>query len=271
MQHDVQATLAHDGFEVIRRAVPVALGKRVVDALASRLGIDVDDPATWDRVSREVDQVPLWGDQSQWDIRQLPHLHQRWAEIWGTERLWVCRNSIRFTRPWGPGVPDGQAIHWDVDPLDVTQRWISGVLALTATPPGGFRCVPSLFRDRAAWQHTRATPGPGPDGDWLPDVSGREIVEVHCEVGDLIVFDNRLPHGTLRNTGTTPRIAFYLQYFPTGTVDDAAERVADHLAGIAPRFWRWKPGHDRVEPGPPAVLDALGRKLLGVDDWEHER
>jgi hypothetical protein len=42
----------------------------VLDAIADNLGITVHDPSTWDRVSTDVDQVPRWGHQSQWDIRE---------------------------------------------------------------------------------------------------------------------------------------------------------------------------------------------------------
>jgi hypothetical protein len=51
----------------------------------------------------------------------------------------------------------------------------------------------------------------------------------------------------------------------------ADDRVVDHDTGIASSCWRWKPGHDRIEPRPPVVPDPLGRELLGLDDWEHDR
>ena len=86
-------------------------------------------------------------------------------------------------------------------------------------------------------------------------------------VGDLLVFDNHLPHGTVRNLSDQPRAVFYVQMFPTGTPEEAAASMADHNAGVASPWWRWKPGHDRAEPGPPAKLNLQGRRLLGIDGW----
>jgi len=262
------ASLAEDGYAVYREAVPVPMCEAVLGAIADELGIRVDDPGSWDRVSGYVDQVPLWGHQSQWDIRQLPVLHRIWSDIWGTEQLWVDLNSCRFTPPWRPGRADRLQIHWDVDPWNDQVCWRPGVLALTDAGPaaGGLCCVPSLLHDRHAWPKQWSQRGP--EGYvYQPDVRGREIVEVPMQAGDLVVMDSKLPHGTVRNQSDRPRVVFYLQFFPAGTPEEAAERVADYQAGRCPSFWRWKPGHDRLEPGPPAQLNKHGRRLLGLEPW----
>jgi ectoine hydroxylase-related dioxygenase (phytanoyl-CoA dioxygenase family) len=102
-----------------------------------------------------------------------------------------------------------------------------------------------------------------PDGVVRPD----DVVEVPMRVGDLLVMDSHLPHGTVRNEGDTPRAVFYLQLFPAGTPGEATTRIEEHEAGIAPEWWRWKPGHDRAEDGPAATLTAHGRRLLGYETW----
>jgi hypothetical protein len=242
---------------------------KVLEAFGTELGIWLDDPTTWDRVSNEIDQLPLWGHQSQWDIRQLPQIHQIWTMVWGTERLWADRNSCRFTPPWRPGRAGPLKLHWDVDPRDTSVQWFPGILALTDADAGqgGFRCAPPLManRDRwpSSWSVERPGIGDGPDGV----VDPAEIVEVSLQVGDLLIMDSHLPHGTVRNDSDTPRAAFYLQLFPAGTAEEAANNVVDHEAGLAPPWWRSKPGHDQAEPGPPATLTAQGRRLLGYDPW----
>ena len=103
---------------------------------------------------------------------------------------------------------------------------------------GGFRCAPSVLANRDRWptqwpstdHGTEYRPGP---------VAATDIVEVTVDVGDLIVFSSRLPHGTVANRTQRPRVAFYLQMFPAGCAADAAENVADHQAGLAPPWWRW--------------------------------
>jgi len=264
----VRSALTNDGYAVFRSVVPAPLCHAVLEAIGTDLGIRLDDPASWDRVGPDLDQVPLWGHQSQWEIRQLPALHAIWAAVWGTEKLWVARSSCRFTPPWQPARADALPLHWDVDPRDRDLYWYPGIVALTDSTPGGggFRCAPGLMHNRDRWPITWTA---GPHGTEYPcgPVAAEEIVEVPLGVGDLLVFDSHLPHGTVRNLSGRPRAVFYVQMFPAGTPEDAASNIADHEAGLAPPWWRWKPGHDRVEPGPPAELTAHGRRLLGIDSW----
>lgn len=102
---------------------------------------------------------------------------------------------------------------------------------------------------------------------WPERVHDEEVVEVSLDVGDLIVFSSRLPHGTVKNLTGHPRVVFYVQLFPEGRPEEAVIRSEEHEAGVAPIWWRWKPGHDRAEPWPPAELDEHGRRLLGTERW----
>ena len=58
-------------------------------------------------------------------------------------------------------------------------------------------------------------------------------------------------------------------YFPTAGVrryeDERAERLTSYDTGRCLPVWRAFPGHQRVEPWPPARLTVLGRQLLGAD------
>jgi hypothetical protein len=264
----VRSALIHDGYIVFRDAVAPSLCDAVLDAIGHELDIRVDDPFSWRRISPEIDQVPLWGHQSQWDIRQLTDLHAIWSIVWGTERLWVSRDSCRFTPPWRRERADGLPLHWDVDPRARDSQWFQGVIALTESPlgSGGFRCAPSIMHNRDRWPKVWSTTERGIEYR-AAGVQEADIVEVALGVGDLLVFDSHLPHGTVRNLSDRPRVAFYLQMFPAGTPEEAAANVTDHNAGVASPWWRGKPGHDRVEPGPPAKLNLHGRRLLGADSW----
>jgi hypothetical protein len=261
----LRAALNNEGYVVFRHAVPGALCAAVLRAIGTELGIWVDDPRTWHLVSSEVEEVPLRGHQSQWDIRQLPDLFAIWSAVWGTDRLWVDRNACRFTPPWREGRAEPLPLHWDVDPHDPDALWYQGILALTDAPAGagGFRCAPSVMVNRDRWPTSWTTASSG--DEYRPvGVADHEVVEIALGVGDLLVFDSHLPHGTVRNSATSPRVAFALQMFPEGSQAEADANIADHLAGIAPPWWRWKPGHDRVEPAPPATLTDHGRRLLGM-------
>ena len=268
-RQDVLEPLRANGYVVLRDAVPVERCDAVVDALADVLGLKLDDPSTWDRISPLLDMVPLWGHPSQWEIRQLPNLYEAWSTIWGRSDLWVDVNSCRVTPPWSAGRADALAIHFDVDPHDTTQQWNPGLVALTDAPAGhgGFRCVPSLFRDHDRWP--TAWPAPTDPLAALYPATLRaddEIVQVPLDKGDVLIWDSHLPHGTVRNGGTSPRAVFYLQMHPPGTPADLDERLDDIDIGRAPPWVRSKIGHDRLDRHDVA-LTALGRRLLGAEPW----
>lgn len=262
------ASLRTDGYAVLPQKVPVAMCDAVLDAIGDTLGIRADDPATWDRVSAEIDQVPMWNHPAQWAIRQLPELHELWAAIWERPDLWVDVNSCRFTPPTTAGRAEPLPLHFDVDPRDPAQQWYPAVVALTDAPAGhgGFRCVPSLFRDPGRWPTEWVETDHGTE--YQVADPGDEIVEVPVRRGDLLIWDTHLPHGTVANRGSTPRAVFYLQMHPPGNEEQRLERVADVDAGRCPPWWRWKPGHDRLDRHEDMALTPLGERLLGRVRWE---
>lgn len=82
----IRLALENDGYFVAKAVVSPDMCLAVLEAIRDDVGISVHDPGSWARVSSEVDQVPLWGHQSQWDIRQLPQVHSLFSAVWGTPR-----------------------------------------------------------------------------------------------------------------------------------------------------------------------------------------
>ena len=259
---DGAVKIRESGFAVYPGIVPSDLCDDVLEAIAVGCGVVLDDGSTWSRISSEIDQVPLWGSQAQWNIRQLPELHDIWSAIWNRSDLWCDMNSCRVTPPWTEGRADALPIHFDVDPQDPSQQWFPGLVALTDAPEGhgGFRCVPSMFRDQSTW------PTQWSSAEFQPDPTGHEIIEVPLTKGDLLVWDSHLPHGTVRNWGLSPRAAMYVQLHPPGTDGDLRARLDDFNAGSCPPWFRWKPGHDRIDSHNVQLTD-LGQKLLGTKAW----
>jgi hypothetical protein len=258
-----------DGWTRVRSAAPANLCARLVEVLIRDLGVPVNDLSHWDEYGGEMrDLIPIWGHQAQWDIRQHPAMHEIWSRLWGAPELRASLDSCRFTPPWKPGHAGEGPMHWDHDPWDEAFAMIQGVLALTdtAADQGGFRCAPSLYRNRDQWpaEPTRLSDG---TAEWLAPAGDEAIEHVSAEAGDLIVWDFRLPHSNSRNLSARPRLAFYLLMAPAR--DDAmrAENVESWRSGRCVSWWRDRPGYDRVEPWPPAKLTPLGRRLLGADDW----
>jgi len=269
----------HNGYVVVRNAVP----REQCDRLASFLWeFEEKDPAnteTWYTPPRAEMQmkeltntgmVEVYNHQYLWDNRQYPKVHAAFADIWGTEKLWVTIDRANLNLPIRPGHDYKAFIHWDYDPETKPEN-VQGVLALADQDDenmGGFQCIPELFRNYDTWKLTQPTDR----NRFQPDTTGFEPVKVKMKAGDLLIFNSLLAHGIRANrSGDKVRLAQYISMMPAQ--EDNAEL----------RAWRIRSWRDRIAPegyafpGDPrkweqtryaaAELSPLGRKLLGLDNW----
>jgi hypothetical protein len=268
-----------NGYIVIKNAVP----KDQVDRLAAFLWEfeekDPNKPETWYAPPRAEMQmkeltntgmVEVYNHQYLWDNRQVQRVYDAFADIWGTEKLWVTIDRANLNLPIRPGFEYKGFIHWDYDPETKPQN-VQGVLALadqTDENMGGFQCVPELFRTYDTWKLTQ----PDDRDHFKPDVSGFNIEKVKMEAGDLLIFNSLQPHGIRPNTsGNKVRLAQYIAMMPAQEDDEEL------------RQWRISSWRDRKAPegyafpGDPrkweqtkygtAKLNELGEKLLGLKKW----
>jgi ectoine hydroxylase-related dioxygenase (phytanoyl-CoA dioxygenase family) len=194
------------------------------------------------------------------------------VDIWDDERLWVTIDRANLNTPNKSGRAFGGFIHNDVDttlePLPVN---VQGVLSLVDVDgeTGGFQCVPELFRTFEEWKKRQPEDRDG----FNPDIEGFEVKPVPMKAGDLLIFNSLLSHGIRPNTSENKvRMAQYIAMTP------AAEDNAD-LRQRRIQSWRERRAPEGFAfPGDPrewertryetAKLTPLGRKLLGLDDWE---
>jgi hypothetical protein len=269
-----------EGYVVVKRAVPPEQLERLAALLWEFEEKDPNDPATWYAPPRAEIQmkeltnsgmVELYNHQYLWDNRQHPRVHAAFADIWGTERLWVTIDRANLNLPVRPDFEFKGFIHWDYDPETRPQN-VQGVLALAdQTDPemGGFQCVPELFRTYDAWAPTQ----PADRDRFKPDVTGFEIVKVPMEAGDLLIFNSSLAHGIRPNRSNGKvRLAQYISMMPAQEANEALRqwRIASWRDRIPPEGYafpgdprRWEQTrHER------AVLTELGEKLLGLCSWD---
>jgi hypothetical protein len=213
--------------------------------------------------------VEIYNHQYMWDNRQFPKVHQAFADVWGTEKLWVTIDRANLNFPLRPGFEYKGFIHWDYDPETKPQN-VQGVLALadqTDENMGGFQCIPELYRAYDTWKLTQ----PEDRDHYKPDTTGFHLEKVKLEAGDLLIFNSLEPHGIRANTSKDKvRLAQYISMMP-------AQEDNEEL-----REWRinsWKsreamkgfafPGDplEREKKNPVAELSPLGKKLLGLEKW----
>src|SRR6056300_48301 len=271
----------HNGYVVVKQAIPREQAQKTADFLWEFEEKDPNTPSTWYTAPRAEMQmkelqgtgmVEVYNHQLLWKNRQTDRVYNAFADIWGTEKLWVTIDRANLNFPIQPGFEYKGFIHWDYDPETKPQN-VQGVLALgdqTDLEMGGFQCIPWLYRNYDSWKQSQ----PEDRNRFQPDTKGLEehFVKVPLEAGDLLIFNSLEPHGIRPNNSKDKvRIAQYISMMPAEEDNIALKewRINSWKNRIAPE------GH--AFPGDPrkweqtkystAQLSPLGEKLLGLRSW----
>ncbi|WPU98249.1 phytanoyl-CoA dioxygenase family protein [Mucilaginibacter sp. cycad4] len=267
-----------NGYVIIKNAVPKVQAEKLANYLWQYEDKDANDTSTWyKRPNAQMQMselnntgmVEIYNQQFMWDNRQYPKVHAAFADIWGTEKLWVTIDRANLNFPLRPGFEYKGFIHWDYDPETKPQN-VQGVLALadqTDENMGGFQCIPELYRTYDTWKLTQ----PGGRDHYKPDTTGFEIVKVKLEAGDLLIFNSLQPHGIRPNTSTDKvRIAQYISMMPAQEDNEELRqwRINSWQSREAMQGYAF-PGDplEREKKNPVADLSDLGKKLLGLERW----
>ena len=271
------------GYVIVRNAVPAEQAKALADILWEFDEKDPSNPSTWyaperrPHVRKELNNagmVEIYHHQTMWDNRQTPRIYDAFVDIWDREDLWVTIDRANLNPPKKGATSKDGFIHWDVNTaLDPPPIGVQGVLSLDVQDgeTGGFQCAPYLFEHFDDWVKTQ----PADRNPLLPDMTGIEREDISLNPGDLMIFNSLLAHGVRPNISKDRvRLAQYISMHPAepSNVAEKAERV---------RLWQEIEPPNRPDfPGDPrdweknrqtpAELSPLGRKLLGVDDWDED-
>src|SRR5579859_7834376 len=107
-----------NGYLVVPDVVPRENLEAALAAVWAFLEMDPNDSATWYPLERKTGLVYLHQHQALWDNRQSPRLHEAFADILGTEKLWVSMDRASMKPPLNPRFPhyrDPGFVHWDLD------------------------------------------------------------------------------------------------------------------------------------------------------------
>ena len=260
-----------NGYVIVPNAVPQANLDALIKVIWEFLEMDPDDPATWYAGKpRGGGLVHIHQHQALWDNRQHPRVHEAFADLFGTEKLWVSMDRASMKTPYHPDHPefdDKGFIHWDLDTSKLpTPFGVQGVLYLTDTDAdmGGFQCIPGFHRNLEEWIKTQ----PPDRNPRVPDLAGLIVKPIPGKAGDLLIWNRLLAHGNGRNTGVRPRLAQYITMSLASNNEEARrERIEAWQERRPPKWWTGDDHRREQLHGTTAQLTPLGRKLLGLDEW----
>lgn len=169
-------------------------------------------------------------------------------------------------------------------------RPIQAFVALTDTTDpneGGFEACPGLHKRFLRWEqyrlpsHTKPSYPPPCVGSFTPirPVEDRDIIRliehIPCRAGDLVCWDYRIPHSNARfNNKKEAREVLYLGFLPYINLNKAYAKIQlqNYLLGKNPTDqWIHTPTSQKstdIKKGQNFYqFSAIGRMLMGIDDW----
>jgi ectoine hydroxylase-related dioxygenase (phytanoyl-CoA dioxygenase family) len=202
------------GLVVVPRAIGAETCAAARQAVWDYLGNSPTDPGSWYPSKLNRTMVQLFQHPALEAVRCSPRIHKAFTQLWGTPDLLVTTDRCGFNPPetarWqfpGPG------LHWDVTLEPPVPFGIQGLVYLTdtAADQGAFTCVPTFHRRIDEWlaRHPSEAERDGNAPDLVPDAR-----PVPGQAGDLVLWDQRLPHGSSPNRASFPRIVLYLTMAP---------------------------------------------------------
>lgn len=194
--------------------LPDAISAEQIDAVKALLWQTIeaspDDAESWFAAKTNGIMVPHFQDPALEAARRSPRVHKAFAQLWGSENLWVTIDRMGFNPPERPDRPfAGSDIHWDASLVQPIPFHTQAVLYLSDTEAdqGAFRCVPGFHKRIDDW--LAALDGANPRE---ADLSAG-VKHVAGKAGDLIIWRQDLPHAASPNRSDKPRLAQYLTYY----------------------------------------------------------
>ncbi len=233
------------GYLVIKRAVPRATCRRVIEEMFAHTGMDEADATTWHeyrcegitRFGSETGgagqggggggtMLNMWTTQGMWDLRTSPRIHRAMSQLWDTHKLWCSIDTCDLKPPLRaeafPGWGGALGLHCDLPPEFLRgaaarrDRRIQGqvYLADTTDRGGGFRCIPGFMPPHFdEWIATQPE-GEGIDFNKVPEQTDFAVESIAAEAGDMVVWNSYLPHGNGDNHEASCRLTAYCTMFP---------------------------------------------------------
>ena len=281
-----RASWERDGYLVVPNIINESTAAAAAEAIRTFVGADPEQPETWYTNTLDIytDRTPsgarphhgpcgmvnLNHHQALWNLRQEPRLHGAFADLYGTQRLYVTADRQHFKPPqhpahpaWGDPGTVHKGLHWDMD----TRRgaWpvpyvIQGVVYLeeTRADQGALRVVPGFHRRLEAWDASQPA---NRSAERLQGAAADELdaqaIAVEGGAGSLVVWHSALPHGPAPNTGAAPRISSYVAMLPV----DAAPFLGPSRDAEAPL--------SMVDAGTLAYLEELEELAYPPNHPEH--
>ena len=204
---------AEQGYTVLHDAITPAECAAVVQLICEQTGVAIHDSSTWySRAHSQGIMLQVFQHAALNVARRSKRVHKAYSQLWGSADLLPTTDRCSFNPPERDGNPfPGPHLHWDIELTRPVARDMQGVLYLTDTAAnqGAFTCIPGFHKTINAW--LAALPAGANPYQHIPVTSAQPIPG---KAGDLVIWNDCLPHGASANRATEPRLVQYVKMFP---------------------------------------------------------
>lgn len=206
-----------EGYTIVPNAIPKADCEATVDLIYDFLQIDNDNKSTWysPHPAKQGIMVQLFKHPLLQKNRLSKRIRDAYRQIWNRPDLIVSMDRVSFNPPesdlYSYKFP-GPNLHWDVSLKLPIPFGVQGLLHLTDTQEnqGAFTLVPGFHNRIENWLQSLPK-NSLPREEKLDQLGAKSI---SAKAGDLIIWNQCLPHGSSPNTSAIPRIVQYINYQP---------------------------------------------------------
>ncbi|RFZ94778.1 phytanoyl-CoA dioxygenase [Mucilaginibacter conchicola] len=203
-----------DGYIILRNAISADECNSIIDALCNFAAIDKDDPQTWyDVQNSQAIMIQLFQHPALQKTRDNLRIRRAFEQLWNRTDIWPSLDRVGFNPPATVTHPyKGDGLHWDVSLQQPIPFALQGLIYLTDTEAhqGAFTLVPGFQHKIGDWLQSLPA-GSNPRSQNLNGLGSQPIA---ANAGDLIIWQQALPHGASPNRSDRPRFVQYLSYNP---------------------------------------------------------
>lgn len=208
-----------NGYIVIKNAVPVEQCLDAQAAIWEYISATPGNPESWykDYKGRNGMMVSFFHHPALDANRRSARIRQVYEELYNGTDIFLLIDKISFNPPENGNFKfTGSPLHWDVSLHPPIPYALQGLLYVTDTgaADGAFHCVPGFHKKVDAWVSSLPE-NADPRALALTEL---QPIPVPGKAGDLVVWQQALPHCATPNKGAMPRMVQYITYKPVKQV-----------------------------------------------------
>lgn len=204
-----------NGYIVVKDIIPQSDCEAVRNAIWEFTGMAPDKPQSWygEYNGRNGMMLNFFHHPALDAVRNSPKILRVYQQLYRSNDIYMLIDKVSFNPPENRDFNfTGSPLHWDVSLELPIPYALQGLVYLNdvAAEDGAFHCVPGFHKQIGAWLNSLPP-------DAMPrDIAIKELtpVAISGNTGDLVIWNQALPHCATPNKGVMPRMVQYVAYKP---------------------------------------------------------